>query len=150
MPIEHEIDHKRRLVVAKGRGVLTKSDVLEYQRGVWSRAEVAGYDELMNMSDVEEIDLPSLESVRELAQLSAAMDADAPPSRFAIVAPKDFAFALGRLYEAHRSLDERSRKAVNVFRKLEEALACYKKSDCLVEEKTCCAPMMAPEPAAKF
>ena len=123
MPIEHEIDYKRRLVAAKGRGVLTKSDVLEYQRGVWSSAEVAGFDELMDMSDVEEIDLPSLERVRELAQLSASMDADASPSRFAIVAPKDFAFALGRLYEAHRSLDERSRKAVNVFRKLEEALA---------------------------
>ncbi len=123
MPIEHEVDHKRRLVIAKGRGVLTKSDVLEYQRGVWSRPEVAGYDELIDMSDVEEIDLPSLESVRELAQLSAAMDADSPPSRFAIVAPKDFAFALGRLYEAHRSLDARSKKTVNVFRTVGEALA---------------------------
>ena len=123
MPIEHKVDHKRRLVVAKGIGVLTKSDVLEYQRGVWSRAEVAGYDELMDMSDVEEIDLPSLESVRELAQLSAAMDADAPPSRFAIVAPRDFAFALGRLYETHRSLDERSKKTVSVFRTVGEALA---------------------------
>ena len=123
MPIEHEVDHKHRLVLAKGRGVLTSGDVLGYQHGVWSRAEVAGYDELMDMSDVEEIDLPSLESVRELAQLSASMDADAPPSRFAIVAPKDFAFALGRLYEAHRSLDARSRKTVNVFRTVEEALA---------------------------
>ena len=123
MPIDHEIDHKRRLVIAKGRGVLTSRDVLEYQRGVWSSPEVAGYDELIDMTGVERIDLPSLESVRELARTSAAMDDGNPPSRLAIVAPKDFAFALGRLYETHRSLDERSRKTVNVFRSAGEALA---------------------------
>jgi hypothetical protein len=123
MPIEHEVDHKRRLVIAKGRGVLTDQDVFEYQRGVWSRSEVAGYDELFDMSDVGDIDLPSLQRVRELAQLSATMDAAAPPSRLAIVAPKDFAFALGRLYEAHRGLDERSRKTVSVFRSVGDALA---------------------------
>src|ERR1700693_4770353 len=116
MPIEHEVDHKRRLVIARGRGVLTDQDVFEYQRGVWSRPEVAGYDELIDMTDVGDIVLPSLQRVRELAQLSASMDDAAPPSRLAIVAPKDFAFALGRLYEAHRGLDERSRKTVCVFR----------------------------------
>jgi hypothetical protein len=123
MPIEHEVDHRRRLVIAKGRGTLTDRDVFEYQRGVWSRPEVAGYDELFDMSDVENIDLPSLERVRELAKLSASMDAAAARSLLAIVAPKDFAFALGRLYEAHRGLDERSRKTVSVFRSVGEALA---------------------------
>jgi hypothetical protein len=123
MPIEHEIDHKRRLVIAKGRGVLTNRDVLEYQRGVWSRPDVAGYDELIDMTGVERIDLSSIENVRELAQTSAAMDKDNPLSRLAIVAPKDFAFALGRLYETHRGLDERSRKTVSVFRSVGEALA---------------------------
>jgi hypothetical protein len=61
--------------------------------------------------------------VRELAQISAAMDEGAPPSRLAIVAPKDYAFALGRLYEAYRGLDQRSRKHVSVFRTVEDALA---------------------------
>ena len=123
MPIDHEIDHRRRLVIAKGRGVLTSRDVLEYQRGVWSDPEVAGYDELIDMTGVEDIDLPSLESVRQLARISAEMDDDAHRSRLAIIAPKDFAFALGRLYEAHRGLDKRSRKTVNVFRGAGEALA---------------------------
>jgi hypothetical protein len=123
MPTEHEVDHRRRLVIAKGRGTLTDQDVFEYQRGVWSRPELAGYDELFDMSDVENIDLPSLERVRELAKLSASMDEAGSRSRLAIVAPKDFAFALGRLYEAHRGLDERSRKTVSVFRSVGEALA---------------------------
>jgi hypothetical protein len=123
MPIEHEVDHRRRLVIAKGPGTLTDQDVFEYQRGVWSRPELTGYDELFDMSDVENIDLPSLERVRELAKLSASMDDAGSRSRLAIVAPKDFAFALGRLYEAHRGLDERSRKTVSVFRSVGEALA---------------------------
>jgi hypothetical protein len=123
MPIEHTVDHERRRVVARGRGILTDRDVFDYQRGVWSRPEVAGYDELVDMSGIEGIDLPSIERVRELAQLSAAMDEGAPPSRLAIVAPKDYAFALGRLYEAYRGLDQRSRKHVIVFRTVKDALA---------------------------
>jgi hypothetical protein len=51
------------------------------------------------------------------------MDPKAPPSRFAIVAPRDFEFALGRMYGAHRELDSRSTKQVGVFRSREEALA---------------------------
>lgn len=123
MPIEHTIDHERRRVVARGRGILTDQDVFAYQRGVWSLPEVAGYDELVDMSGIEGIDLPSIDRVRELAQLSAAMDEGAPPSRLAIVAPKDYAFALGRLYEAYRGLDQRSRKHVTVFRTVKDALA---------------------------
>ena len=110
MPIEHEVDHGRRLVIARGHGVLTDQEVFGYQRDVWSDPEVLGYDELIDMGDVDRIDVPSLDRVRELAQLSASMDGAAPPSRLAIVASRDIAFALGRLYETHRGLDERSRK----------------------------------------
>ena len=57
MPIVHRIDHERRLVVAEGRGIVTDQDVFGYQRDVWSRPEVAGYDELVDMSEVEDIAL---------------------------------------------------------------------------------------------
>ncbi len=50
------------------------------------------------------------------------MDAKGPVSQFAIVAPRDFEFALGRLYEAHRELDSRTTKRVSVFRSRPEAL----------------------------
>jgi hypothetical protein len=123
MPIEYVIDHKRRLVAAKGRGTLTHEDVFGYQRDVWSRPEVNGYNELVDMSQVAQIALQSVEHVRELAELSAGMDSRSSSSRFAIVAPTGEAFGLGRMYEAYRSLDERSTKEVGVFRTLEEALA---------------------------
>jgi len=123
MPIEYGIVHERRLVVAKGHGTLTDQDVFGYQRDVWSRPEVAGYDELVDVTEVEEMALPSTERVRELANLSAAMDVPSTTSRFAIVAPTEFAFGLGRLYEILRSLDHQSTKKVSVFRSLDEALA---------------------------
>ena len=123
MPIEYRIDRERRLVIAKGHGVLTPEDILGYQRDVWSRPELAGYHELMDMSRVEHITSPSIEGVRDLAKLSAGMDTHSLASRFAIVAPTDLAFGLGRMYEAYRSLDDRSTKQVGVFRSLAEALA---------------------------
>ena len=123
MPIEYQIVHERRLVMAQGRGTLTGLDVFGYQRNVWSLPNVAGYDELIDMTQVEDIALPSTQRVRELARLSAEMDARSTTSRFAIVAPSEFAFGLGRLYEIFRSLDDRSTKQVGVFRSLDEALA---------------------------
>lgn len=123
MPIEYEIDHEQRLVEARGRGTLTHEDVFGYQREIWSRAEVAGYDELVDMSGVEAIDLPSVEEIRNLAGLSAAMDSGGSTSRLAIVAPDDYAFALGRMYETYRALDSRSTKQVAVFRSRKDAMA---------------------------
>ena len=123
MPIEHTIDHERRLVTAKAKGTLTDEDIFGYQRDVWSRPEVDGYSELVDMSQVDSTDLPSVERVRELARLSAGMDSRSSASRFAIVAPTEIAFGLGRMYEAYRNLDDRSTKEVGVFRSRQEALA---------------------------
>jgi hypothetical protein len=82
---------------------------------------VAGYNELMDMSDVMQIALPSIERVRDLAKLSASMDVDKSGSKFAIVAPADLAFGLGRMYEMYRDLQSQSTKQVGVFRTLKEA-----------------------------
>ena len=122
MPIEHAINHARRLVIARGRGTLTDQDIFGYQSAVWSNAEVAGYDELMDMTDVEHIRLQSMDRVQQLAKVSAGMDAPSSASKFAIVAPDDVAFGLGRMYQTYRSLDKRSTKEVGVFRSWEEAL----------------------------
>ncbi len=122
MPIEYQIDHARRLVTAQGRGVLSDQDVFEYQQAVWSRPDVAGYDELMDMRAVERIIELSADRVVRLAALSAAMDAGRP-SRFAIVASQDLAFGLGRMYQTYRSLQESSTKEVGVFRTLGDAMA---------------------------
>lgn len=123
MAIDFEIDHERRLVTARGRGTFTHEDVYAYQTQVWGSSAVEGYDELIDMTDVQEIQMPSMDSVPRLADLAARMDSPDKASKLAIVAKDDFAFALGRMYETYRGLDPRSTKEVRVFRSLPEALA---------------------------
>ena len=122
MPIDYRVEHERRLVLAEGRGAVTADDIFAYQREVWSRADVNGYDELVDMSGVDAIVEPSSDGMRRLAELSAQMDPPSGGTKFAIVARQDFAFGLGRMYEAYRALNQRSTKEVAVFRSREEAL----------------------------
>jgi hypothetical protein len=123
MPIEYRIDHDRRVVIAVGKGALTSEDFFGYKREAWTQAGVPGYDELMDLTLVTEIVDPSVEEIRKLVRLAASMDPPETPSRFAIAAPKEILFGLGRMYEAYRSLEPGSTKTVTVFRTLPEAMA---------------------------
>lgn len=122
MPIHYRIDHGRRLVVAAGYGEFGGEEVFDYQRDVWSRPEVAGYNELVDMTHVSNILAPTPERIRELATLAAEMDLPGHASKFAIVAPTHLSFGLGRMFQTRRELDERSTKQVAVFKTIEEAL----------------------------
>ena len=115
MPIEYRIDHDRRLVLAEGRGRLTDQDVFGYQREVWCRSDVAGYDELVDMRGVEHIEVPSSDRMKDLVSLAAGMDLPAIASKFAIVATDEVASQLARLFSIYRQLDARSTKKVGVF-----------------------------------
>jgi hypothetical protein len=129
MPIDFVVDHEQRLIMTKVHGTMTHEDIMGYQKAVRSRPELIGYNELVDMSQVERIALESIDRVRELAARSASMDGDAPPSRFAIVGPTGEAFGLGRMYQTYRSLDARSKKEVGVFRTMEEAMAFLNKKE---------------------
>ena len=123
MPIKFHCDHGKRLVLAKAYGILTEEEIFGYQREVWSREEIIGYDEVIDMSEVEKIVSPRSNRIRDLAALAASMDSRSTRTKFAIVATDDFAFGLGRMYEAHRTLNDRSTREVAVFRTMEDALA---------------------------
>jgi len=122
LPISYRIVHEKKIVVARGYGVFTPADVSDYQHEVWSAPDVAGYDELVDMTHVSEVSLPSAQKIRELASIAARMDEPSAPSRFAIVAPGDLAFGLGRMFQVYREADARSSKKVGVFRSLDQAL----------------------------
>ena len=123
MTIIYRVDHDARVVIAVGRGTLADADVFGYQQEVWSRADVAGYDELIDVTRVTQIALPNAGRVRDLAGLAAGMDDQASHSRLAIVASTDIAFGLGRMFQLHRELESQSTKEVGVFRTMAEALA---------------------------
>jgi len=125
MPLRYVIDDEHRLVVTTGHGTLTDQELFEYKQSVWSLPKVAGYDELLDMRDVEKVDIPTAERLRELARLSAAMDVSIP-SRVAIVADDLVTSGIASIYRVMRQLDERSTRQVSVFRAVEEAVAWLK------------------------
>jgi hypothetical protein len=123
MPIAYRIDRDRRLVVAAAYGTVTDADVFGYQRDVWSRPDVAGFNELVDMTHAGNIATPGAGRVRDLASLAGSMDAKTRPSRFAIVAPSDVAFGMGRMFQSFRHLAAEGTKEVSVFRTMAEAIA---------------------------
>jgi len=115
VPIEYRIVPSRRIVVTRCHGVLAAHELFDYQREVWSRPDVEGFDEIVDMDDVVQIETPTEERVRELANLSASMDATGSASKFAIVARERLAYGLGQMYGARRDFNEKSTKEVRVF-----------------------------------
>ncbi len=120
MPIEYQVDLEQRLVRASGHGKLTSEEIFAYQRETWSRPELAGFNELIDMRDVVTFEQPSSARMQDLAKLAAGMDS--APAKFAIVARDDLAFGLGRMYQSYRETDRQSMKTVGVFRAMETAL----------------------------
>lgn len=129
MPIDYSIDHEKRLVLTRSYGKLTDDEILAYQRDVWSRDDVAGYDELVDLSGVEEFDTLSASKLREIAALAAGMDTPDSKSRFAMVAPQGLHFGLSRMYEAFRQLNPGSTKSVRTFTRREDAIAWLELKD---------------------
>jgi hypothetical protein len=122
MPIAYRIDHERRLVIARGYGIFSGDDIFAYQADVWSIPKVQSYDELVDMSLVTDISTSSAEQMRRLAVISTKADDPVRKSKFAIAAPSDLAFGLGRMYATFRHTQGDSTKHVGVFRTLAEAL----------------------------
>jgi hypothetical protein len=122
MPLDYRIDRERRVVIATATRTLSDEDVFGYQREAWSRSDLAGYDEVVDLSLVEDLVLSSGDRVRALAELAAAMDVPGASSRLAIVAPHDLAYGFARMFETYRTMGPRGAKVMSVFRSMEAAL----------------------------
>jgi hypothetical protein len=122
MPLVFRIDHEARVVVVAAYGTLTDDEVFGYERQMSERTDIAGYHELIDTSNVGHIAVPSADRVDDLAKEAAGKDAAHGPAKLAIVAPRDLAFGLGRMFKARREMDPRSTKDVGVFRTMADAL----------------------------
>src|SRR5262249_46451153 len=117
----HRIHPKQRLVSARFVGVVTGAEIFDYQRTVWAKPEVQGFDELVDTTGATKLVMTTPDRVRELADLSASMD-PTTASKFAIVATDSLAYGLGQMYGARRDMNPSSAKRVEVFRTREAAL----------------------------
>lgn len=121
MPITWRVDHGARVVIAVARGSVADADLTAYQRAVWSQPEIAGYDELLDVTEVKQPEVHR-DGIRDAANLAAQLDDTRLAGRFAIVADSDVAYGLARMYQSYRELDRRSVRSVSVFRTMKEAL----------------------------
>ena len=121
MPIQYQINTGQRRILAVATGSIGERDLVGYQQDIGSRPELAGFDELIDLSLVDSLLDIHLSTIKHVADLAAAMEHDHPPSKLAIVAPQDIYFGLGRMFEAFRTQSDHTRKQVSVFRSLLEA-----------------------------
>jgi hypothetical protein len=122
VPLVYRVDHYAKVVVAAGFGTVFDDDVFGYQREIAARTDIVGYHQLIDMTHVKHIALPHVDRVADLAAEAAKMDAKHGAAKFAIVAPGDLAFGLGRMFKASRELLSSSTMEVGVFRTMEGAL----------------------------
>jgi len=125
MAIEYGIDAERRLLLMKGQGILTVEDILGYLRDALSRPEVSGCDELLELSEVQDIVLTAIGKMQLFGQLAKIMGS-ASASKLAIVAKNDVASGLGRLFDTYRNLQGESAKEVGIFGSMADALSFLK------------------------
>jgi hypothetical protein len=122
LPLRIRVYPEKKFVLASGHGKVTDADIFTYQREIWTRRDVAGFDEIVDMTQAEDFDIPTPERLQELAELSAGLDPPTMSPRLAIVAPDHLAFAIGRMYGTYREIHPLNTKRVEVFRTLREAL----------------------------
>lgn len=122
MPLSYKIDTEHRLVLANATGILTIDDIFAYQRDAWSRPELRGFNELVDMTGVESVNPPAADQLRAFSEFAATMDAMIGESNLAIIAKGDLDFGLARMFQAFREMNPDSKKIVSVFRSMNDAL----------------------------
>jgi len=120
MPIEYHILKEKKLVIAKGSGVVTGTDIFEHLN---SLAEDDRYSapmkKLVDYRFIDSIEVtPNEASViarKKILQESRFLD-----ERCAFVAPDNLSYGTSRV---HQALVESTDVEAEVFRKIEDALA---------------------------
>jgi hypothetical protein len=119
MAIEYEIIKDKRLVLAKGSGVVTGNDVIRHLDTLATdEGYVAPMKKLVDYSSIEDITI-SLEEAYRIAQLNVSLSKKFAGERCAFVSPVDVTFGISRV---HQSLIENTDINTEVFRRIEDAL----------------------------
>lgn len=111
--IRFRVDAVHRVRIAEFRGTVDDDELL----GSYARlVEEPGYDptlhDMVDMRGVDRLDV-SAATLRRLVEMFAPIEPRDPPTRLAIVAPKDHIYGLGRMYEM---LSNDTPEDIRVFR----------------------------------
>jgi precorrin-3B methylase len=119
MAIEYEIIEDKRLVIAKGSGVVTGNDVISHLETLAADERyVAPMKKLVDYSSIDSI-RQSNEEVIIIARKKEALERKFAGEKCAFVSPADLTFGIARV---HQALIDSTGINTNVFRRIEEAL----------------------------
>ena len=118
MPVNHEIDEDRNLVIARVTGSVDEKTLLEHLTRVKQDARLRpGYRSWFDLSEADPGDFGG-DFVRRAADVAARFDERTGKARVAILAPGDLLFGLARMYSLMVGPLQRD---VRVFRSEAEA-----------------------------
>lgn len=121
MPIAWKIDPDHKVVLVRAEGAVGDADLLDLARRLAADPRVrSGVHELVDVRDAD-LSAVSSEALREMAATFAAHDTGPTGARIAVVAWRDAAYGLSRMYQAYRG-DEIPAE-LSVFRDMAEARA---------------------------
>ena len=119
MPIEYDIIERKKLVVARGSGVISGEEVITHLEAVSQDPRyVAPMKKLVDYRAVESMTITS-EEAWVIAQKKKNLGEVFRGERIAFVSPRDLTFAMSR---EHQALLNGSPLDAEVFRSMEEAL----------------------------
>ncbi len=101
MPVQFEIDQRKRLVISTASGEVTFNDVRKHQDALLAHPDFnPEFDQVFHFTDTASLKVSSSAEVREIATRQVF----AETSRRALVAPTDFIFGISRMYETYYSM----------------------------------------------
>ena len=116
MPTSYRIDAERRVIFSSATGVVVDADLRSHQRSLLNDPDFdKGFDQLWDFGAVTRVEV-STAAVQELAK---ARSYEGGVKR-ALVAPKDAAFGMARMFQ---SLHDSAPETIRVLRSLPEAEA---------------------------
>lgn len=121
MPISVEIFDDLKLVIARVTGVMTGEEMMNYQLETWSKRQIVGYDEIVDVAAVEGFNYEGPSKIKEVTHISARMDWANFSRKMAIVAVSDMAVGMARMYQSYREDETIGRKEIMIFKTIEQA-----------------------------
>lgn len=122
MPIEYKVDLERHLIISTAGNRLTKEEFMDYIQQITSYRQTGVFDQLVDLSAVQEVDLPTTKILQSFVKIATRADKPNYVSKLAIVATSDLIFGLSRAYAAYRDMENSSTTKVAILKSLDAAV----------------------------
>ena len=97
-------------------------EIFIYRHKTWNRKDFGGFNVLVDITNVEELQSLPTENILLLTYLAAPVDTKPARPKLAILTQGDFHYGLAQLYQGFRHMNPENKREVQIFRSEKEAL----------------------------